>query len=47
MFRCAFGVAVDTAILTMLWSWNDLIYPLVISTDPRKMTLSAGLATPE
>ncbi|NEW77735.1 carbohydrate ABC transporter permease [Streptomyces rhizosphaericus] len=33
------------AILTMLWSWNDLMYPLVISTDPQKMTLSDGLAT--
>ncbi|MFJ1707673.1 carbohydrate ABC transporter permease [Kitasatospora sp. NPDC088346] len=32
-------------ILTTLWSWNDLMYPLVIATDPEKMTLSAGLAT--
>lgn len=32
-------------ILTALWSWNDLMYPLVISTNPSKMTLSAGLAT--
>ncbi|MGW1007391.1 carbohydrate ABC transporter permease [Streptomyces sp. NPDC002520] len=32
-------------ILTALWSWNDLMYPLVISTDPQQMTLSAGLAT--
>jgi multiple sugar transport system permease protein len=32
-------------ILTMLWSWNDLMFPLVINTDPEKMTLSAGLAT--
>ncbi|MFG1819383.1 carbohydrate ABC transporter permease [Kribbella sp. NPDC049174] len=33
------------AILTALWSWNDLMYPLVITTDPAKMPLSAGLAT--
>jgi multiple sugar transport system permease protein len=32
-------------ILTALWSWNDLMYPLVVSTDPAKMPLSAGLAT--
>ncbi|WP_405996859.1 carbohydrate ABC transporter permease [Streptomyces sp. NBC_00829] len=32
-------------ILTALWSWNDLMYPLVISTDPAQMTVSAGLAT--
>jgi multiple sugar transport system permease protein len=32
-------------ILCALWSWNDLMYPLVINTDPEKMTLSAGLAT--
>ncbi|WP_460345357.1 carbohydrate ABC transporter permease [Actinoallomurus acanthiterrae] len=32
-------------ILTALWSWNDLMYPLVMNTDPGKMTLSAGLAT--
>ncbi|MCW3844578.1 carbohydrate ABC transporter permease [Micromonospora yasonensis] len=32
-------------ILTALWSWNDLMYPLVVTTDPAKMPLSAGLAT--
>ncbi|MDI2129481.1 carbohydrate ABC transporter permease [Yinghuangia seranimata] len=31
-------------ILTAMWSWNDLMFPLVINTDPEKMTLSAGLA---
>ncbi|MFF5210905.1 carbohydrate ABC transporter permease [Streptosporangium sp. NPDC000396] len=34
----AFGV------LTVLWSWKDLMWPLVVNTDPEKMTLSAGLA---
>ncbi|MEU5845372.1 carbohydrate ABC transporter permease [Saccharopolyspora shandongensis] len=32
-------------ILTALWSWNDLMYPLVITTEPDKMPLSVGLAT--
>ncbi|AVT30359.1 sugar ABC transporter permease [Plantactinospora sp. BC1] len=33
------------AILALLWSWNDLFWPLVVNTDPDKMTLSAGLAS--
>ncbi len=33
------------AILTILWSWNDLLWPLVVTTDPERMPLSAGLAT--
>jgi multiple sugar transport system permease protein len=33
------------ALLTLLWSWNDLFWPLVVNTDPGKMTLSAGLAS--
>lgn len=32
-------------ILTVLWSWNDLFWPLVVNTDPEQMTLSAGLAS--
>ncbi|MCW3816016.1 carbohydrate ABC transporter permease [Micromonospora sp. DR5-3] len=32
-------------ILTALWSWNDFMYPLVVTTDPAKMPLSAGLGT--
>ena len=32
-------------ILTILWSWNDLLWPLIVSTDPERMPLSAGLAT--
>ncbi|MER6949138.1 carbohydrate ABC transporter permease [Nonomuraea sp. NPDC000554] len=32
-------------ILTALWSWNDLMYPLVVTTDPSTMPLSVGLAT--
>jgi multiple sugar transport system permease protein len=33
------------AILAMLWSWNDLFWPLVVNTDPDRMSLSAGLAS--
>ncbi|MDP9862522.1 MULTISPECIES: carbohydrate ABC transporter permease [Streptosporangium] len=32
------------AVLTLLWSWNDLMWPLIVNTDPEMMTLSAGLA---
>ncbi|MGW5237730.1 carbohydrate ABC transporter permease [Monashia sp. NPDC004114] len=32
------------AIFTILWSWNDLLWPLVVTTDPMKMPLSVGLA---
>jgi multiple sugar transport system permease protein len=32
-------------ILTAIWSWNDLLWPLVVNNDPEQMTLSAGLAT--
>lgn len=33
------------AILTALWSWNDLLWPLIVNTSADKMTLSAGLAS--
>lgn len=33
------------AITTVLWSWNELLWPLVVSTYSDKMPLSAGLAT--
>lgn len=33
------------AITTVLWSWNELLWPLVVSTNSRSMPLSAGLAT--
>ena len=32
-------------ILVAIWSWNDLLWPLVVNTDPSAMPLSAGLAT--
>lgn len=32
-------------ILTAIWSWNELLWPLVVNNDPEKMPLSSGLAT--
>ncbi|TXK84822.1 carbohydrate ABC transporter permease [Paenibacillus sp. N3.4] len=32
------------AIFTMLWSWNDLMWPLIVNSSPDKMVLSAGIA---
>jgi multiple sugar transport system permease protein len=31
-------------LLVAIWSWNDLLWPLVVNTDPEMMPLSAGLA---
>ncbi|WP_186377098.1 carbohydrate ABC transporter permease [Curtobacterium pusillum] len=33
------------AITTVLWSWNELLWPLVVSTKAEDMPLAAGLAT--
>ena len=33
------------AIITVLYSWNDLLWPLVVTTYPEHMPLSVGLAT--
>lgn len=33
------------AITTVLWSWNELLWPLVVTTNSDAMPLSAGLAT--
>ena len=32
-------------VLTVLWSWNDLLWPLVVVNDDSKMPLTVGLAT--
>ena len=32
------------AVLTALWSWNDLLWPLIVNTSPEQQPLSAGLA---
>ena len=31
-------------VFTVLWSWNDLLWPLIVTTDPAKMPLSVGLS---
>jgi multiple sugar transport system permease protein len=36
---------VALGVLTAIWSWNDLLWPLIVNTDPDKMPLSAGLAS--
>jgi multiple sugar transport system permease protein len=33
------------SVLAITWSWNDLLWPLVVNSDPSKMPVSAGLAT--
>ena len=33
------------AITTVLWSWNDLLWPLIVTTREDKMPLSVGIAT--
>jgi len=35
---------VALTVFTVLWSWNDLLWPLVVTTDPAKMPLSVGLS---
>lgn len=32
-------------LLTVMWTWSSLLWPLVVNTDPEQMTLSAGLAS--
>ena len=34
---------VALSIFTVQWSWNDLLWPLVVNNDPSKMPLSVGL----
>jgi multiple sugar transport system permease protein len=36
---------VAIVIIQILWSWNELQWPLIINSSPEKLTLSAGLAT--
>ncbi|WP_350348212.1 carbohydrate ABC transporter permease [Agromyces sp. G08B096] len=35
---------VALTVFTVLWSWNDLLWPLVVTTDPARMPLSVGLS---
>jgi multiple sugar transport system permease protein len=33
------------AVITAMYSWNDLLWPLVVNTDPASMPISAGLTS--
>ena len=33
------------AVITVLWSWNDLMWPLLVTTYSEQMPLSVGIAT--
>ncbi|MDP9313229.1 MAG: carbohydrate ABC transporter permease [Chloroflexota bacterium] len=33
------------AIITIRWSWNDLLWPLIVINSPTKTVLSAGIAS--
>ena len=33
------------AIFTFVWSWNNLLLPLLVLTNPKLMTIQVGLAT--
>lgn len=35
---------VSLAILTALWTWKDLMWPIIVNSSMDKMTLSSGLA---
>ncbi|MFE0461246.1 carbohydrate ABC transporter permease [Kitasatospora sp. NPDC058965] len=35
---------ISLGVLTVLWSWNDLLWPLVVTDDAARMPLSVGLA---
>jgi multiple sugar transport system permease protein len=32
-------------VLTFLWSWNDFLWPLVVTSSPQVMTVQVGLAS--
>jgi multiple sugar transport system permease protein len=32
------------AVLGIIWSWNELLWPLIVNTDPNQMPVSAGIA---
>jgi multiple sugar transport system permease protein len=36
---------IAATILTVLYSWNDLLWPLIVIDSPNRMPLTAGLAT--
>jgi len=36
---------VALAIFTALWSWNELLWPIVVNSSPDKLNLAAGIST--
>lgn len=54
-FRTFFSIMLPLArpglvafgIFSTLWSWNELLWPLIVLNSPGKITLSVGLATME
>jgi multiple sugar transport system permease protein len=38
-------VLATVAVITFLWSWNDFLWPLIVISSPRHMTLQLGLST--
>jgi multiple sugar transport system permease protein len=38
-------VVAAVAIFTFVWSWNNLLWPLLVLTNPKLMTIPVGLAT--
>jgi multiple sugar transport system permease protein len=38
-------VVAAVAIFTFVWSWNNLLWPLLVLTNPKLMTIPVGIAT--
>jgi multiple sugar transport system permease protein len=38
-------VVAAVSIFTFVWSWNNLLWPLLVLTNPKLMTIPVGLAT--
>lgn len=36
---------ISLSIFTILWSWNDFLWPLIVNTSLGKLTLSVGIAS--
>lgn len=45
MLPLAKSGVIALAIITIRWSWNDLLWPLIVINSPSKMVLSAGIAS--
>ena len=35
---------ISFGIITTIWTWNSLLWPMIVNSSPDKLTLSAGLA---